>query len=47
MLMKKLWEKGENTGNQHFLLFLQCFLLYLGKFCHFGPPLMLSANALN
>ena len=20
--------KGENVGNQHFLLFLQCFLLY-------------------
>ena len=23
--------KGENSGNQHFLLFPQCFLLYLRK----------------
>ena len=22
---KTLWEKGENVGNQHFLLFPQCF----------------------
>ena len=22
---KTLWEKGENAGYQHFLLFLQCF----------------------
>ena len=24
-------EKGENAGNQHFLLFLQCFLSYKKK----------------
>ena len=23
--MKTLWEKGENAGNRHFLLFPQCF----------------------
>ena len=25
-LMKTLWEKGENAGNQHFLLFSQCLI---------------------
>ena len=34
-LMKKASEntvgKGENTGNQHFLPFPQCFLLYEGE----------------
>ena len=25
---KTLEEKGENAGNQHFLIFPQCFLLY-------------------
>ena len=24
--LKKMWEKEKNAGNQHFLLFLQCFL---------------------
>ena len=30
--------KGENAGNQHFLLFLQCVLLYEKKKrnCHFS-----------
>ena len=28
---KTLWEKGENSGNQHFLLFPQCFLLLSKK----------------
>ena len=27
MVLKKIMGKGENTGNQHFLLFLQCFRL--------------------
>ena len=26
---KQLWEKGENAGNQHFLLFPQCLLCIL------------------
>ena len=26
--------KGENTGNQHFLLFPQCFLLFLLSFAN-------------
>ena len=31
-LLKTLWGKGENAGNQHFPLFPQCFLLYQVKF---------------
>ena len=34
LLLKTLWE---NSGNQHFLLFPQCFLIYQSthaKFCH-------------
>ena len=27
-LLKTLFGKGENAGNQHFLLFPQCFLSY-------------------
>ena len=23
---EKLWERGDNSGNQHFLLFPQCFV---------------------
>ena len=30
-LLKPLWDKGENAGDQHFLLFPQCFLLYLNR----------------
>ena len=26
--LESIVEKGENTGNQHFLLFPQCFLLF-------------------
>ena len=36
---KKLFQnsvgKGENAGNQHFLLFRQCFLLYQNQFSSF------------
>ena len=32
--------KGENAGNQHFLLFLQCFLLYRGE----GGPALLRGK---
>ena len=40
--LKTLCEKGENAGNQHFLLFPQCFLPFLKQtlifqsrlFCH-------------
>ena len=35
--------KGENAGNQHFLLFPHCFLLYQGQKSSFE----LSANAFN
>ena len=27
-LWKTLWEKEKNAGNQHFLLFPQCFLMF-------------------
>ena len=27
-LLKTLWEKEKNAGNQHFLLFPQCFLSF-------------------
>ena len=40
--------KGENAGNQHFLLFPQCLHPYKGKFASFEPHLKLSsANAFN
>ena len=31
--------KGENAGNQHFLLFSQCFLLIQRQKSSFGPYL--------
>ena len=38
--------KGENAGNQHFLLFTQCFLLFLKQISIFDSHLsLLSANA--
>ena len=37
MAFSKHCEKGENAGNQHFLLFTQCFLLYQKDFADFGP----------
>ena len=34
-ISRTLWEKEENSGNQHFLLFPQCLLLfYRDKACH-------------
>ena len=38
--------KGENAGNQHFLLFPQCFLTSHKQFSILDPHLS-SANALN
>ena len=35
-LLKTLWKKGENAGNQHFLLFPQCFLYYEGQLSSMG-----------
>ena len=51
-LKKKYFEnivgKGENAGNQHFLLFSQCFLLITKRFSVFKLHLLLlSANTLN
>ena len=39
-------EKGENAGNQQFLLFQQCFLYFQRKNSVFLVPL-LSANSFN
>ena len=40
--------KGENAGNQHFLVFPQCFLLFLGPISIFESHLSsATANALN
>ena len=40
--------KGENAGNQHFLLDPQCFLPFPNQISIFGLHLfLLSANALN
>ena len=40
--------KGENAGNQHFLLFPQCFLPYQGYKSSFSTKSILSsANAFN
>ena len=40
--------KGENAGNQHFLLFPQCFLLFPRQISIFESHFVLSsANALN
>ena len=40
--------KGENAGNQHFLLFPQCFLRFPNRFFNFLYTLILSsANAFN
>ena len=36
--------KRENVGDQHFLLFPQCFLFFLKQISNFG---LSSANALN
>ena len=39
--------KGENAGNQHFLLFPQCFLLYQRAIVILATFNLLSANAFN
>ena len=42
--------KGENAGNQHFLLFPQCFLISTHpetNFCFWATFILSSANALN
>ena len=45
-LLKTLWEKGENAGNQHFLLFPQCFLPITKKGFRFQVTFnLLSAKA--
>ena len=31
-------EKGENTGNQHFLLFPQCFLIFITEILQYWLP---------
>ena len=51
-LKKKAYEnmvgKGENTGNQHFLLFPQCFLLFPKPISSFELHFDLSSiNAFN
>ena len=42
--LKNIVGKGENAGNQHFLFFPQCFLLYQGVLVTFK---LSSANAFN
>ena len=39
--------KGENAGNQHFLIFPLRFLPFPNKFQYLGYNFLLSANALN
>ena len=40
--------KGENAGNQHFLLFIQCFLLLSNTYFKFSVKfILLSANSFN
>ena len=45
-LFKNKKGKGENAGNQHFLLFPQCFLIY-GRQIQCIEFYLSSANALN
>ena len=40
MFLKNTVGKRENAGNQHFLLFPQCFLLYQRGISSFGLPLI-------
>ena len=51
ILWKEFFEnivgKGENAGNQHFLLFQQCFLLYQREKLACVKKKMSSANAFN
>ena len=49
-LRKKPFEKvgkEENAGNQHFLLFLQCFLPYQRQISSYNPFNLLTGNAFN
>ena len=40
--------KGENAGNQHFLLFPKCFLPFPKTNCNFSVTfILLSANVFN
>ena len=39
--------KGENAGNHHFLLFPQCFLLYLGQKSSFWQGLFCRLEMLS
>ena len=48
MALKNTVEKGENAGNQHFLLFPQCFLLLSKRgMLILATFILLSANAFN
>ena len=40
-------EKGENAGNQHFLLFPQCFLPFSGQISIFQPILFCCLQVLS
>ena len=45
--LENIVRKGENAGNQHFVLFPQCFLLFLTQISNFESLLFLSSpNAL-
>ena len=44
---KNIVEKGENAGNQHFLLFPQCFLPVPKQISIFQSFILSSANAFN
>ena len=46
MSFENIMGKGENSGNQHFLLFPNCFLLFLKQNLNFEPVLS-SACVLN
>ena len=48
MLLKTLWEKGENAGTQHFLLFPAMFSTLAKTSFNFSNKFILSsANAFN
>ena len=51
-LKENIVEKGENAGNQHFLLFPQCFFFHFFSLLQIeiiilATPNLLSANAFN
>ena len=49
LILKNIVGKGENAGNQHFLLYPQCFppFPYTFKFLSQFLLLLLSANSIN